>query len=75
VRGDTEVVVEEHRPVPLWQHVLVGSRLYDLFQGEKVNPQLERLARDEGRLPARGRAGRGESRGGTAARSSAARTC
>ena len=64
VRGDTEVVVEEHRPVPLWQHVLVGSRLYDLFQGDKVNPQLERLARDEGRLPARGRAGRGESRGG-----------
>ena len=31
VRGDTEVVVEEHRPVPLWQHVLVGDRLYDLF--------------------------------------------
>jgi ATP-dependent RNA helicase HelY len=75
VRGDTEVVVEEHRPVPLWQHVLVGSRLYDLFQGEKVNPQLERLARDEGRLPARGRAGRGESRGGHRRRSSAARTC
>ena len=25
------VIVEEHRPVPLWQHVLVGSRLYDLF--------------------------------------------
>src|SRR5881398_3345604 len=31
VRGDTEVVVEEHRPVPLYQHVLVGTRLYDLF--------------------------------------------
>ena len=59
VRGDTEVVVEEHRPVPLWQHVLVGTRLYDLFDGEKVNPQLERLARDEGRPPTRGRAGRG----------------
>src|SRR5689334_24999385 len=25
VRGDTEVVVSEHRPVPLWQHVMVGS--------------------------------------------------
>jgi ATP-dependent RNA helicase HelY len=59
VRGDTEIVVEEHRPVPLWQHVLVGTRLYDLFEGEKVNPQLERLARDEGRLPTAGRAGRG----------------
>src|SRR4051812_1945472 len=31
VRGDTAVVVSEHRPVPLWQHVLVGPRLYDLF--------------------------------------------
>jgi len=31
VRGDTRVVVEEHRPVPLWQHVLLGSRLLDLF--------------------------------------------
>ena len=59
VRGDTEIVVEEHRPVPLWQHVLLGTRLYDLFEGEQVNPQLERIARDEGRLPARGRAGRG----------------
>src|SRR5438270_10636021 len=31
VRGDTTVIVEEHRPVPLWQSVLVGRRLYDLF--------------------------------------------
>src|SRR6195952_2680443 len=31
VRGDTTVVVAEHRPVPLWQHVLVGKRLFDLF--------------------------------------------
>src|SRR5664279_2610524 len=31
VRGHTRVVVEERRPVPLWQHVLAGSRLYDLF--------------------------------------------
>ncbi len=31
VRGDTAVIVEEHRPVPLWQSVLVGRRLYDLF--------------------------------------------
>ncbi len=33
VRGDTVVVVEEHRPVPLWQHVMAGTRLYDLFAG------------------------------------------
>jgi ATP-dependent RNA helicase HelY len=31
VRGDTTVVVDEHRPVPLWQHVMVGKRLFDLF--------------------------------------------
>ncbi|HET9657679.1 MAG TPA: DEAD/DEAH box helicase, partial [Kineosporiaceae bacterium] len=31
VRGDTEVVVSEHRPVPLWQHVLYGGQLLDLF--------------------------------------------
>lgn len=51
VRGDTTVVVDEHRPVPLWQHVLVGKRLFDLFDyraetGAKdkphVNPDLLR---------------------------------
>ncbi len=31
VRGDTTVVVDEHRPVPLWQHMMVGSRLFDMF--------------------------------------------
>ncbi|WP_088283020.1 RNA helicase [Kineosporia sp. A_224] len=31
VRGDTEIVVSEHRPVPLWQHVMVGQRMFDLF--------------------------------------------
>ncbi|HVR00383.1 MAG TPA: DEAD/DEAH box helicase, partial [Mycobacterium sp.] len=34
VRGDTTVVVDEHRPVPLWQHVLVGKRLFELFDYE-----------------------------------------
>ncbi|MDV3129611.1 RNA helicase [Mycobacterium sp. 21AC1] len=33
VRGDTTVVVDEHRPVPLSQHMLVGKRLFDLFEG------------------------------------------
>ena len=27
VRGDTTVIVEEHRPVPLWQHVMVRNQL------------------------------------------------
>ncbi|HEY5516392.1 MAG TPA: DEAD/DEAH box helicase [Pengzhenrongella sp.] len=31
VRGDTEVVVSEHRPVPLGQHVYVRDKLYDLY--------------------------------------------
>ncbi|MFM7211845.1 MAG: DEAD/DEAH box helicase, partial [Actinomycetota bacterium] len=31
VRGDTEIVVDEHRPVPLWQEVMIGDRLLDLF--------------------------------------------
>ena len=31
VRGEGAVVVDEHRPVPLWQHMMVGSRMFDLF--------------------------------------------
>src|SRR5689334_25290599 len=56
VRGDTEVIVSEHRPVPLFQHVLAGRRMYDLFEegeGHKkaVNPDLTRLARMEAQRP------------------------
>ena len=62
VRGDTEVVVEEHRPVPLYQHVLVGSRLYDLFDGEgQVHPELVRKVREEDRWRPRERGGRPQS--------------
>lgn len=52
LRGETDVIVEEHRPVPLWQHVMAGRRLYDLFVDEtqqQVNPELSALARDTGR--------------------------
>ncbi|MFW5899554.1 MAG: DEAD/DEAH box helicase, partial [Jiangellaceae bacterium] len=45
VRGETDVVVEETRPVPLWQHVMVGPRLLDLFVADgrkRVNPNLLR---------------------------------
>jgi ATP-dependent RNA helicase HelY len=31
VRGSTRVVVSEVRPIPLWQHMLVGNRVFDLF--------------------------------------------
>ncbi|MEQ0563415.1 DEAD/DEAH box helicase [Amycolatopsis sp. NEAU-NG30] len=61
VRGDTTVVVDEHRPVPLWQHMLVGNRLLDLFAGEdthlpgaelRINPTLLRRTEEVGRLHA-----------------------
>ncbi|GAA3710259.1 hypothetical protein GCM10022399_28910 [Terrabacter ginsenosidimutans] len=35
VRGDTQVIVSEHRPVPLWQHMMVGQTLFDLFVEER----------------------------------------
>ena len=65
VRGDTAVVVDEHRPVPLWQHMMVGNRLFDLFAGEdaagelRVDPDLVRYTRETERRTenwARGRA-------------------
>lgn len=47
VRGDTKVVVSEHRPVPLYQHVLMGNRLLDLFtESGSVNPEILRLEKD-----------------------------
>ena len=62
MRGDTTTIVEERRPVPLFQHVMVGRRMYDLFADEtgtdpaeleaahrepQVNPELVRVARDD----------------------------
>jgi hypothetical protein len=70
VRGNHEVVVSEHRPVPLYQHVLVGTTMFDLFAGNRVNPDLLtaiRSAEERGRWqdePRRGGGGRGGSRGG-----------
>ncbi len=52
VRGRTEVVVSEHRPVPLWQHMLVGKRMFDLFHDQEaaqkhdVHPELLRYTRE-----------------------------
>ena len=55
VRGDTAVVVDEHRPVPLWQHMMVGNRLLDLFaravssEGAselRVDPDLVRATKE-----------------------------
>jgi ATP-dependent RNA helicase HelY len=51
VRGDTRVVVHEERPVPLWQHMLVGSRMFDLFGADStaVNEHLARFLAHRGR--------------------------
>lgn len=61
VRGDTDVIVSETRPVPLDQHVLVRSKLLDLFDSSglaatnRVNPELAQLARVAAHTPHRGR--------------------
>ncbi len=47
VRGETEIIVSEIRPVPLYQHVLFGNRLIDLFdESMKLNPELTKLERE-----------------------------
>ncbi|WP_394551870.1 DEAD/DEAH box helicase [Agromyces sp. MMS24-JH15] len=69
VRGDTDVIVSEARPVPLEQHVLVRGKLVDLFDSSgqaathRVNPELRRLGdgRSLGVRSQRGR--RGSDRG------------
>jgi ATP-dependent RNA helicase HelY len=62
VRGEMAVVVSERRPVPLFQHVLVGHRLYDLFADvaptarqdpggrSDVNAALMKISREESRF-------------------------
>ncbi|MBS4753828.1 DEAD/DEAH box helicase [Nocardioides sp. zg-ZUI104] len=60
VRGSTRTIVAERRPVPLFQHVMAGRRLLDLFassdvdaaagfvrEGAPVNEELMKLARDD----------------------------
>ncbi len=53
VRGDTDVVLSEHRPVPLYQHVLTRKELLplyldahgDLAERGTLNPELRSLIR------------------------------
>lgn len=61
VRGEISLVVSERRPVPLFQHVMVGRTMVDLFAGTaptaselpgqaaipKVNPALMRASKAE----------------------------
>ena len=80
VRGETEVVVSEHRPVPLWQHMLVGKRMFDLFHDadaarkHDVHPELLRYTRETAApAGARRRARRRARRAAGAARAGAGR--
>ncbi|WP_241249010.1 DEAD/DEAH box helicase [Agrococcus sp. KRD186] len=51
VRGDTRVIVSEHRPVPLDAHVHIKGRLVDLFDSKagedthRPSKELQQLAR------------------------------
>lgn len=47
VRGETQIVVEEHRPTPLHQHVMVKEGLVELFQNGEVNRELLRIWQNE----------------------------
>ncbi|HEY0890535.1 MAG TPA: DEAD/DEAH box helicase [Nocardioides sp.] len=60
VRGETTTILEERRPVPLFQHVMVGRKILDLFassdvdaaagfvkEGAPVNGELMKIARDD----------------------------
>jgi ATP-dependent RNA helicase HelY len=55
VRGETDVIVSEERPVPLEQHILMRTKLIDLFDSSglaatnRVNPELVQMARYGGR--------------------------
>jgi ATP-dependent RNA helicase HelY len=70
VRGNTEIIVSEDRPIPLDQHVLIGNKFVDLFDSasaaaaHRVNPELARLALQHSRAPHIRGGGRNSNRGG-----------
>ncbi len=76
VRGETRVIVEEHRPVPLWQHMMVGQRMYDLFTVRdhelQLNPELSRAHRRRGAPVTAASSARGAPRGRSRATSAPA---
>jgi ATP-dependent RNA helicase HelY len=70
VRGETEIIVSEDRPIPLDQHVLIGNKFIDLFDSasaaaaHRANPELSRLALQNSRAPHVRGTGRNSNRGG-----------
>ncbi|MCE0538418.1 DEAD/DEAH box helicase [Kineosporia rhizophila] len=77
VRGNTEVVVSEDRPVPLWQHIMANRQLYDLFaEGQSddgLNPELLQITRDANRRERQFQGAGGRRGGSTTARGSKSR--
>ncbi|MCF8528364.1 MAG: DEAD/DEAH box helicase [Aquiluna sp.] len=59
VRGNTQIIVSEIRPVPLHQHVMLGDEILELFEsgsnGMRVNPELARKHQALQRNPIRTR--------------------
>lgn len=57
IRGNTQIIVSEDRPIPLDQHVLMGSNFIDLFEGtsygagQRINPEVTKLAHSLSRAP------------------------
>ncbi|GMA31272.1 DEAD/DEAH box helicase [Litorihabitans aurantiacus] len=81
VRGTTAVVVSEHRPVPLWQHMMVRSEVVDLYTtrsdgtdpaGAVLNPDLVEAVRRAERSAVGPGDGDGGGHGGRGSRGSAA---
>ncbi|MBT1017862.1 DEAD/DEAH box helicase [Canibacter sp. lx-72] len=62
VHGNTEVIISERRPTPLFQHILTRERIYPLHKNGKLNPDLKYLKPLKGKR-ARGAAPRKKSRG------------
>jgi ATP-dependent RNA helicase HelY len=69
VRGNTQVIVSEHRPVPLHQHVLFGDELIELFEHgshkTRVNPELLQKHQARQRTPMRSSRRQGKSNYGS----------
>ncbi|WNM25811.1 DEAD/DEAH box helicase [Demequina capsici] len=65
VRGDTRVVVSEHRPVPLWPHVLIREGMFDLYApgvnaqepgpNPRLNPEVEAILKRHAQVDSQGR--------------------
>lgn len=61
IRGSCRIIVSETRPVPLYQHMMVGERLYDLYAptspggppSKRLNPELISAVSPVGRRGAR----------------------